>query len=193
MASRPKTGDELLRPCGPSRRALIGGAAAAPLFAESAPAVSLPTSTEPDGLVAKATEWVATEDWRDAMHEQWQKLEGLVFDEARRLNIGAAAACGSDMPQARAMRALGAKVKEAGRRMDEMAEEISLTPATTIAGAIAKIELGLRVQGPYDWQEHAFELLENGISELRGLLASPPHMPFSANAIEHATTMGTAD
>lgn len=156
----------------PSRRALIGGATTAPLFARPALPVSLPTSAGPDDLVSKAAEWIATEDWRDAMHEQWQDLEGLVFDEARRLNICSAEACKSDMPQAQAMRALGAKVKEAGCRIGAMAEEISLTPATTVAGAIAKIELGLRVQGPYDWQDHAFELIQGGIAELRGLLSA---------------------
>jgi hypothetical protein len=42
--------------------------------------------------------------------------------------------------------------------------------ATSIAGALAKIELGLKVQGPYDWQDHALELAEGGVSELKAMM-----------------------
>jgi hypothetical protein len=38
-------------------------------------------------------------------------------------------------------------------------------------GSLREGTLGLKVQGPFDWQDHARELLEDGISELRDLVS----------------------
>ena len=37
-------------------------------------------------------------------------------------------------------------------------------------GALAKIELGLAVQGPFDWRDHALELVEEGLKDLRDMI-----------------------
>ena len=44
--------------------------------------------------------------------------------------------------------------------------------AVSIEGALAKIELGLNVQGPFDWRDHALEIAESGIAELRQMTAA---------------------
>jgi hypothetical protein len=42
------------------------------------------------------------------------------------------------------------------RRMQRVAGKAAAQPAVSMAGAIAKIELGVRVQGEFDWREHAW-------------------------------------
>ena len=155
-----------------SRRIVMIGAFASPAAAQAslaANAVDLPT-LGPDELAAKAAQWIATDDRLTAMQSRWQRFESLLFDKARRMGMGCDEACQSDLPEAQAMRAIDEDIEETRRQLNAAAGEIRLTPATTIAGAIAKIELGLRVQGPFDWQDHALELLEGGLAELRGLV-----------------------
>jgi hypothetical protein len=156
-----------------SRRGLLAGAAApagtvhcASLMHPTLP----PASAEPDELAARAAGWIAGHEQLNVMQLRWQEFEGLLFDKARRMGMDCELACGSNLPEAQAMRAINEDIDETRRQLDAAAGEIRLTPATTIAGALAKIELGLRVQGPFDWQDHALELLEDGIAELRGLV-----------------------
>jgi hypothetical protein len=125
-----------------SRRNVMAGVFAAPAGTVPCAALMHPTlSAGPDELAAKAAGWIAANERLTAMQLRWQ-----------------------------AMRALDGEIEETRRQLNAAAGEIRLVQATTIAGAIAKIELGLRVQGPFDWQDHARELLEDGIAELRGLL-----------------------
>jgi hypothetical protein len=154
----------------PSRRIVMIGAIAAPAAAQtSLTASSLPTSASPDELAARAAGWIATDDRLTAMQLRWQHFETLLFAKAHRIKMDCEHACRSNLPEAQAMRALDKEIEETRRRLHTAAGEISQIPATTISGAIAKIELGLKVQGPFDWQDHALELLEDGIAELRGL------------------------
>jgi hypothetical protein len=147
------------------------GVFAAPAAAQASLAASSPpTSAGPDELAARAARWIATDDRLTAMQLRWQHFEGLLFDKARQLKMSCEHACQSNLPEAQAMRALDNEIEATRRQQAMAAGEIRLMPATTIAGALAKIELGLKVQGPFDWQDHARELLEDGVAELRELL-----------------------
>jgi len=153
-----------------SRRAVMIGAFATPAAAQASLAANLPTSAAPDQLASKAAEWIATDERLTALQLSWQHLETLLFAKARQMKMDCEHACQTNLPEAQAMRALDKEIEETRRRLDATAGEIRLIPATTIAGAIAKIQLGLKVQGPFDWQDHARELLEDGLAELRGLV-----------------------
>ena len=161
----PAAANESARPLDLTRR-LVLGAIAAPAVG-SAAGVTLPVGDE---LVIRTAGWIARDEQLNVMQIRWQGFESLLFDKARRMGMGCDEACRSNLPEAQAMRALDREIEETRRQLNAAAGEIRLIPATTIAGAIAKIELGLRVQGPFDWQDHALELLEDGIAELRGLV-----------------------
>jgi hypothetical protein len=152
-----------------SRRNLLIGAIAAPGALQiPLPAIAaIPLAANSDELVVRAAEWIAADDHITAMELEWQDLESDLFDKAKRMRMSCAKARQSDLPEAQAMRALDIEIEKTHRRLEALAGEIRLLPATTIAGAIAKIELGLKVQGPYEWRDHAYELIEDGILELR--------------------------
>jgi len=103
------------------------------------------------------------------MQLQWQDCESAVFDKARRMKISCERACQSNWPEAQAMRTLDLQIAAAYAHLEALAGKIRRMRATTISGAVAKIHLGLQVQGPYDWQEHALELVEGGLVELHEL------------------------
>jgi len=120
--------------------------------------------------VTLAAEWIAADGSLTAMQLEWQEPESQLFDKAKRMKIGCERATRSNLPEAQAMRGLDARIRETLQQLAVSADEISQIPATTIEGALAKIELGMKVQGPFDWQNSALELLQDGIAELRAMM-----------------------
>lgn len=112
-------------------------------------------------------EWIAVQDRRTSLELKWQALESRLFREAKRLGICCDKATEGGSPEACEMRALAAEIVHADNWLAVSAGEIRQIRSRTLADAVAKLELGLRLQGPENWTEHAREFLEDGISELR--------------------------
>lgn len=155
-----------------SRRGLITAAIAIPAVssARQAKAVAELVAVGPDPVIARAEEWIANNARVEALSVEADDLQGAVFDKARALGIRGDKACRSRMPEAREWRAKKQEYEEACRSLATLTGDIRKMRAVTVAGAIAKIELSLHVQYE-DWSEHAFELAEEGIAELRQLNA----------------------
>lgn len=155
-----------------SRRSVLAGTIALPATSVL-PTVSLPGASDDSGVidavVSKAAQWTAADANLTAMQIEWQDFESAVFAKARRMKICCARACDSNWPEAQAMRALDQQITAAYAHLAALAGKIQRMRAVTVSGAIAKIQLGLQVQGPYDWQENALELVKGGIVELREL------------------------
>ncbi|PZO47647.1 MAG: hypothetical protein DCF16_17450 [Alphaproteobacteria bacterium] len=160
-----------------SRRNLIAGAAAAPLAlngavhaAPAAPRTS-PAST-PDPVVAKAAAWLADRDSIDAMAEEWSALEVVLFDKVKAMKLSVERGMRSGLPEARAMRVLDRKIKVGLRRLERTARVIVLMRPTSAQGALAKISVGMRIQGPYDWNDdYVYALVQDGCEQLALMLA----------------------
>ena len=157
-----------------SRRNLIAGAAAAPLALNGAAhaAPLKPSRAEADPVVAKVAAWMAAYDAREALLLEWQDFETALFAKVKALNISVDRGMRSGMAEARAMRALDRKIKAARRKLDRDAGRIVLMRATSAQGALAKIMVGLRIQGPYDWNDEIVEaLVQDGCEQLALMLA----------------------
>lgn len=168
-----------------SRRNLIAGAAAAPLAgaavngaAHAAPAkpgrAEARTAPAPnaDPIVAKVAAWMAAYDAREAMLEQWSDLDAALIAKRKAMKLSAAQARRERLPETRAMRALDRKIKAASKKLDRDAGRIVVMRPTSAAGALAKIRLGLRIQGPYDWNDDIVEaLVQDGCEQLALMLA----------------------
>lgn len=122
-------------------------------------------------IIVKSAEWMAADARLNSLIGSWQSLETVLFDEARRGELNCGKARKASTPEAKAMRALDVEINETYAKLEGLAAEAWATPATSVSGAITKIELGFKVQGPFDWRDHAHELIEDGIRELRALLA----------------------
>lgn len=158
-----------------SRRKLMAVALVMPMAAPAArsafPAAGV-QAVAPDPLIAKAAEWFAANARLDALSVETDDLQGAVFDKARAQGIRGDKVCCSRMPEARAWRAKKQEYEEASQLLATLTGGIRKMRAVTVAGAIAKIELSLHVQCD-EWSEHAFELAEEGIAELRQLALHP--------------------
>ena len=121
-------------------------------------------------IIDRAVRWIAKDREVAALQRRWQMLETALFHQAVRLKLDCEALSNSDVSEACQMRALDAEIARGLRHLQEEAREIRRLKATTIAAAIAKVELGLKVQGQFDWRADALELAEDGIGELRALL-----------------------
>jgi hypothetical protein len=156
---------------GVSRRKLVVGALAAPVGFALAGTWARAASEQAvfDPVVARAAEWIAACELAAAMEAEWRGLETRLFGRAAVLGMDPLLACRSGLGEARAMRALDRRIAAAYRKMQRVAGEAVAQPAVSMAGALAKIELGVRVQGEFDWREHALELIRDGVGEVRRL------------------------
>lgn len=159
-----------------SRRKLMKTSLGAPLLVAMPVGVvapHVPASLQPDPLVARAAAWMVKHASIDVMEREWQDLEDVVFDKAKRLKLGGDKASKSSLPEAVAMRALNRKIMATYKKLEDTAERMSMVEARTLEGAVAKIELGLRAQGAFDWRPGAMELIEGGIADFRRLWKEP--------------------
>jgi hypothetical protein len=165
-----------------SRRRLIAGAAAAPLAINGAthmvPAklgreVRTSPASKSDPVVAKVSAWIADRDAIDAMMREWQDWEVALCAKIKATPISLTQACRSGLPEARAMRALDRKIKPGLARLERAAQRIVLMRPMSAEGALAKIRLGLRIQGPYDWNDdYVYALVQDGCEHLALMLGS---------------------
>lgn len=130
--------------------------------------VEAPMSTDP--IVERARAWMAADKRCRGLEARWRDLESSLFCKAKQMDLDGELAVESDIPEAVAMRQLDVEIAELHREMDGFSGEAARLAAVTIEGAIAKIALGLMVQGPFDWRDHAYELVDGGLSEMRAFL-----------------------
>ncbi|HRK67570.1 MAG TPA: hypothetical protein PKY73_08460 [Hyphomonas sp.] len=123
--------------------------------------------TLPDPVVASVEAWMSDYSKREAMMLEWQDWEVALCERIRPLGIGLTRGHRSRLPEARSMRALDRKIKALGKKLDKRAARIILTRVTSTKAALAKIEMGMRIQGPYDWEDYAFALIQDGCEQLR--------------------------
>jgi len=164
-----------------SRRNLITGAAAAPLAlngaAQAAPATPgrarTASASNPDPVVAKVAEWMADRAAVDAMSEEWADLEVVLCRKTRSSGMSLTQAYRTALPEARAMKVLDRKIKVGLRRLHRQAQRIVLMRTTSAQGALAKLRLGVKIQGPYDWNDdYVYALVQDGCEQLVLMLAS---------------------
>jgi hypothetical protein len=139
-----------------------------------APLISIPLSSitagaDCDQVPERAASWMVRKARLEGMIRQWQSLESILHAKTRR-DRTFGEACDSDQPEACAMRILNKRIEATYPELEQEAEAISALPTMSAEGALAKIELGLAVQGPFDWREHALELVEEGLKDLRDMI-----------------------
>lgn len=165
-----------------SRRSILIAAAAAPL---ARPAEAAKPKAAPDPIVPAAAAWIALNKRREAAIRKWQRLETALFAKAKAQKIKLEAAERSNMPEARTMRQLARRIDAHYYALEAEAERLAAIPATTVEGAAAKIQLGLEVQGPFDWRPSAHELLSDGLAELRRLTSSAATVTAKRTRLVH--------
>jgi hypothetical protein len=142
-------------------------------------------SIELDPLVAGAAAWMALNAKREATIRKWQRLETKLFAKAKAQKMNVEAAERSNWPEARTMRQLARRIDAHNYALESEAQRLSAIPATTVASAIAKVRLGLEVQGPFDWRPCAHELLSDGWAELCGLTSTAVNWTAKPKRIDH--------
>ncbi|MFN3465296.1 MAG: hypothetical protein ACK4X1_14600 [Terricaulis sp.] len=157
-----------------SRRKLIAGAAAAPLAGSLNGKTTRQASkrAKVDPVVKHVAAWMAERDHHDAMALEWSKLESKLERKTRgKMELGRATR--SSAPEARAMRLLDRRIAASWKRLERAAARIVMMRPTSAQGALAKIRLAVRIQGPYDWHDdYVYALVQDGCEQLVLMLAS---------------------
>jgi hypothetical protein len=132
----------------------------------------VPKGRRRDPLVLASERWSAARFRLDAMETEWQRLERQLFAKARSLAMDFAPVRESGLREAKAMRALDRKISKALSDLAASAARARTLRAASLGEALAKIELGLKVQGAFDWKPNARALAEEGVMEARELIAT---------------------
>jgi len=120
-----------------------------------------------DEVFRLAERWVAAKAEQTALVRKWQRAETKFFAAFKAAELTYEDAYRRRWPEVRQMKALDREIKQLDRVLDGLAREIRRTPATTPAGALAKIEIALRIQDRIDFYTHAWELMSSGRDELK--------------------------
>jgi hypothetical protein len=132
----------------------------------------VPKGGRRDPLVLASERWSAARSKLDAMEAEWQRLERQLFAKARSLAMDVATVRDSELREAKAMRALDRKMRKALSDLAASAARARSLRAASLGEALAKIELGLKVRGAFDWKPNARALAEEGVMEARELVAT---------------------
>ena len=123
------------------------------------------TATDP--LVERIATWFKQRDAADALSKEWQDLEHKLALKRKTLRLDLNQATRSGLSEARQMRLLMQRLRATDRKLDRAAQRILVMRAASRQGALAKIEMALRIQAPVNSQEPAWALIRAGFEELR--------------------------
>jgi hypothetical protein len=123
----------------------------------------------PDPLVADVRTWIAEWNEADALMREFKDLETALIDKHGGMTTAEAIARG--IPEGFVMRSLERRCDAIDRKLERDAERIVQTRAKTAEGAIAKMELVLEIQSPFDRDEFVWALIEGACKDLRELMS----------------------
>jgi hypothetical protein len=127
-----------------------------------------------DPVVGNVRAWIAARERQDVMVKRWQSAEHRLSIAARDSELSFASAVDGDLPDAKLMRSLMRQIKSADRDLGRSAMEIAAMRPTTPLGALAKIDMALRIRQPTNDDDHAWMLVDSATVQLRELLQSDP-------------------
>jgi hypothetical protein len=136
-----------------------------------------------DPVVSQVRNWIAARDAQDALKRKWQDAEHCLSIRIGPLRMTLMEAASGDLPEARTMRGLMRRIKAADRKLDSAARQIVRMQPASASGALAKIEMALRILAWMDSREHAYALLHGGVERLRKLLLTSRRRPASASKL----------
>ncbi|MDO8297449.1 MAG: hypothetical protein Q7T19_13540 [Caulobacter sp.] len=142
----------------PSRRGIVTGLAVAGVGA---------VGWRTDPLVALVKTWIADREAASALLIEWGRLEHWQSLACTATSPGQARR--GDFSETREMRTIDRRHERLRRKLTRAAERIIATRAITVEGALAKIEMALKILEPMDCEEFSWGLIQGGFDDLRAL------------------------
>ena len=119
---------------------------------------------------------------------EWQRLETQLFRKHGAMGPREASRRGHE--EGDQMRLLDVRYTAMSRALRRQAKQLAVARPVTLAGAMAKIEMGLRLHEPLDREDCASVLLSSGFSELHRLVSnqvSAAHVPDQGDTCDRLT------
>lgn len=161
------------RTSGPSRRALIAGAAAAPLIAAGGASPTRATAQEPpterapvDPAVDLARECLALHRENERLHRRWGDIEAWLADNHDWFKLTEAQQ--RALPEARKLYDIDQRFAALKIERPRAMRHLRRTPAQSLAGAIGKLRVVAAAIEPDEFPS-AYRLLEATIRDLNAL------------------------
>lgn len=127
--------------------------------------------TGQDDLAGQVRAWITKRLAADKVLEAWQALETELIHQYGCITPREASR--RSIPQGTAMRLLDLQYRAMSRELERAAAKLCLMTPARATDALAKIELGLEMQGG-DPEDEASTLVRDGARELRNFLCNEP-------------------
>lgn len=124
----------------------------------------------PDPVLEEISAWLTKKDAQDALQREWQDAESRLLLTMKPLGMSLNQAIRARHPEAVRMRTLMKQIRALDRRLARAADRIVRMRPTTPRGALAKIEMALRIQEPQGCEEYSWALVEGGFARLCELI-----------------------
>jgi hypothetical protein len=119
-----------------------------------------------DVLAARVRAWIEERHASDGLVRQWQTLEHQLSLRVKPLGMDLSQGVESNLSEARAMRGLMRRIRASDRRLAAEARRILRVRSSSWEGALAKIQLGFRMQAPVGPEDVSHALMQAGFEEL---------------------------
>jgi hypothetical protein len=123
-----------------------------------------------DPVLDEIRAWLSDKDAQDALQREWQDAESRLLLTMKPLGMSLTQAIRARHPEAVRMRTLMKQIRALDRRLARAADRIVKMRPTTPRGALAKIEMALRIQEPQGCEEYSWALVEGGFARLCELI-----------------------
>lgn len=148
------------RPDGPSRRALIGGAAAAPLFVGAA-------APQTDHAVVACENWLALHAEHERLAHRWQKLEARLAREHNFLKLSRRQQ--RKLPEAQELHEIDDRLEEVHEEQAALLKLLPTFVATSAFGLAGKLAVAA-TEVCKDENEEAHHLIASILRDLNALM-----------------------
>lgn len=135
-----------------------------------------------DITLERARRWMSIKANQETLEKAWQDLEHALSLRIKPLGLDLYEATRSELSEARAMRRLMRRIEDHDRSLDQQMRRIARRRSTSLAGALAKIEIALRMSCPAACEEVVWALVVSAAQDLREMDAVPCAVDGRASA-----------
>ena len=122
-----------------------------------------------DSIFDHAQRWMTAKDGQEALVKRWQDLEQALSLRSGLLDMNLEEAAQSNLFEARTMRLLMRKIERYDRSLSRQTKRIAQLRSASLSGALAKIEIALRLHYPAAGEENEWALVVSAARDLRDL------------------------
>jgi hypothetical protein len=127
------------------------------------------STTAENSILDRSKRWISAKDAQETLVKRWQDLEQALSLRIGPLGLDLEEAAQSNLSEAQTMRTVMRKIETYDRSLNNESRCIAQLRSASLTGALAKIEIALRLHYPAAGEENEWALVVSAARDLRDL------------------------